>query len=106
MRDVDLETLLALEIPAPRPSRRRITKARALTAFETTYHGGHQRGIGATVARTLVRSSQPVWHMIAETFDNPQWNSQALPILIGLGASLIAATIFLTGLTAMLLLAV
>ncbi len=100
MRDVDLETLLALDIPAPRPERRRLAKARALNAFETTHH----RGIGAAVARTLVRSSQPAWHLIAETFDNPQWNNQTLSTLLGLGASLFAAAVFIAGLTAMLLL--
>ncbi|MEQ8510542.1 MAG: hypothetical protein RIF37_07265 [Rhodospirillaceae bacterium] len=67
MRDVDLESLLALDIPAPRPARRAAAKARALHAFKTT----HRRGTGATVARYLVRSSAPAWHLVADIFDSP-----------------------------------
>ncbi|MEQ8736243.1 MAG: hypothetical protein RIC29_15050 [Rhodospirillaceae bacterium] len=102
MRDVDLESLLALDVPAPRPARRATAKARTLDAFKTT----HRRGIGATVARYLARSSAPAWRLVSEIFDNPSWNSQALATLISLGASLVAAAVFIAGLTVMLLLAV
>ena len=67
MRDVDLETLLTLDVPAPDPVRRQAARARALDAFEKT----HQRGIGAAVDRHLVRSSAPAWHLIADTLDSP-----------------------------------
>ncbi|MBT5239609.1 MAG: hypothetical protein HOH20_10040 [Rhodospirillaceae bacterium] len=67
MRDVDLETLLSLEVPAPDPARRLAARARALDAFEKT----HRRGIGTAVARHLVRSSAPAWHLIADTLDSP-----------------------------------
>ena len=90
MRDVDLETLLALDIPAPRPARRSLAKARALTAFETTYHRGHQRGIGAALARTLVRSSQPTWHLIAGIFDSP-WTITVLRMATSLLALILFA---------------
>ena len=42
-------------------------QARALDAFEKT----HRRGIGTAVARHLVRSSAPAWHLIADTLDSP-----------------------------------
>ena len=85
MRDVDLEGMIAMDIPAPRPSRRTAAKARALTAFETA----HSRGIGAAVARTLVRSSQPAWHLIADIFDSP-WTITVLRM----ATSLLALILF------------
>ncbi|MEQ9447077.1 MAG: hypothetical protein RJS98_16055 [Rhodospirillaceae bacterium] len=99
MRDVDLESLLALDIPAPRPARRAAAKARALHAFKTT----HRRGIGATVARYLVRSSAPAWRLVSEIFDNPSWNSQTITTLMWTGLSLVVVCLFTISLLSVLM---
>lgn len=96
MRDVDIETLLAEEVPLPRPAKRMAARARALDAFEKT----HQRGIGAAVARHLVRSSAPAWHLIADTLDSP-WTTT----ILRLTTSLLALVVFATALLAALMLA-
>ncbi len=90
MRDVDLETLLAEEVPLPSQAKRMKARARALDAFEKTHH----RGIGAAVSRHLVRSSAPAWHLIADTLDSP-WTVT----ILRMATSLIALIVF----TAMLL---
>jgi hypothetical protein len=95
MRDVDLETLLAESVPLPRPAKRMAARARALDAFEKTHH----RGIGAAVARHLVRSSAPAWHLIADTLDSP-WTVTVLRIT----TSLLAVVVFTATLIAALML--
>jgi len=96
MRDVDLESLLALDVPLPTLRRRLVARARALDAFEKT----HRRGIGAAVARHLVRSSAPAWHLIADTLDSP-WTVTVLRMV----TSLIALVAFAMALMAALMLA-
>ncbi|NKB45559.1 MAG: hypothetical protein GKS03_14905 [Alphaproteobacteria bacterium] len=91
MRDVDLETLLTLDGQAPDPARRLAARARALDAFEKT----HRRGIGAAVARHLVRSSAPAWHLIADTLDSP-WTVTVLRM----ATSLLALAMFSAALIA------
>ena len=68
---------------------------RALDAFEKTHH----RGIGAAVARHLVRSSAPAWHLIADTLDSP-WTVTVLRIT----TSLLAVVVFTATLIAALML--
>ena len=103
MRDVDphilrdIETLWSEDCPAPSPARRRAAKARALNAFEKT----HRRGIGAAVARHLVRSSAPAWHLISETLESP-WTET----FVRLATSLLALIIFTAALLAAHMIAV
>lgn len=96
MRDVDLETLLAQEVSPPNPMRRQTARALALQTFERT----HRRGIGATVARYLVRSSAPAWHLIADTLESP-WTTT----IVRLATSLLALIVFTGALLAALMLA-
>lgn len=85
MRDADLDSLLAEDIPLPDPGRRLATRARVLNAFDRT----HRRGIGAAVARHLFRSTSPAWHLIGETIESP-WTAA----ILRLATSAIAVIVF------------
>ncbi len=91
MRDADYEALMAEDIPPPAPARRLAARARALDAFEKV----HRRGVGAAVARHLVRSSAPAWHLLRDTLDSP-WTS----VWLRMATSLIAAIVFTVALIA------
>lgn len=108
MRDVDqetleLESLLAENLPLPSPARRRTARARALSAALDAYEHTHRRGIGAAVARHLVRSSAPAWHLVSDIFDNPRWNTEMINTVLRLTTSLMALAVFCAALIAMLL---
>lgn len=106
MRDVDQETLeiealLAENLPLPAPARRHASRARALSAALEAYEYTHRRGFGAAVARHLARSSAPAWHLVSNIFDNPRWNSEMANTVIRLTTSLLALAVFSAALIAM-----
>lgn len=108
MRDVDqetleLEALLAEDLPLPPPARRHRARARALEAALDVYTHTHRRGIGAAIARHLVRSSAPAWHRITDIFENPRWNSEMTNTILRLTTSLLALAVFSAALIGMLL---
>lgn len=110
MRDADqetleLEALLAEDFAPPSPARRQAGRARALNAALDAYDHTHRRGIGAAVARHLVRSSAPAWRLITDVFDNPRWTSEMLNTVLRLITSLLALTVFSAALIAMLMMA-
>lgn len=109
MRDVDretleLEALLAENLPLPSPSSRRAARARALSASLDIYDRVHRRGIGAALGRHLVRASAPAWRLVAETLDNPRWNAEAVNTVLRLTTSLLALAVFSAALIATLML--
>lgn len=105
MRDVDqetleLEALLAEDLPLPSPARRRAARTRALNAALDVYEHKHRRGIGAAVARHLLRSSAPAWHRITDLLESPCWNSEITNTVLRLITSLLALAVFSAALIA------